>query len=545
MYFTVEQALSVYPLSEARLVAGRAGKSRIVRSVNVMDAPDITDWIKEGEMLFTTAYLIKDEIHTAMQLIERLNQCGSSGLGIKLGRFWNAIPDELMDKADDLGFPLIELPYQFTFSDQMKGLFRAEMKRNTGVLQDVLEKQVRLMRFALKSDNIGQLFDDVAAVIGYPMAVVGSRGQMLYNSSPVPDGELLANWPWPTHHKWMKSQSWQAFCVPLMKRDRCTGFVLFFNPQLFLSSMEESLYSQAAELLSFHMNFNVEDYFELSVQKDFGLLLKRYLRHGLPVEQVVDYARRWEIDLFEHSYRCVLTWFPQDGFAGARTDRLEKLKNEFLSHARLQQLNGMHILMEEGLLSVFPDDGKDEGRLESSLYACMSSRTVAEGGMPKAAISSRKKKPEQLLEAFDECRQTSRLAAEWGADSPVVKYETMDLAILFEHVSKERMEAFCDRWLGGLTGKDPDYANEMLHTLETYLEQDGQLNETAKKLFIHRNTATYRIEKLSELLDVDFKKMNDLLRLKIAFMFRRVLKREQPASTVAGTDSHWQKGRIS
>lgn len=52
-------------------------------------------------------------------------------------------------------------------------------------------------------------------------------------------------------------------------------------------------------------------------------------------------------------------------------------------------------------------------------------------------------------------------------------------------------------------------------------EQDGQLNETAKKLYIHRNTATYRIEKLSEILGVDFKKMNDLLRLKIAFLFRK------------------------
>ncbi|WP_240353359.1 PucR family transcriptional regulator [Cohnella algarum] len=71
--------------------------------------------------------------------------------------------------------------------------------------------------------------------------------------------------------------------------------------------------------------------------------------------------------------------------------------------------------------------------------------------------------------------------------------------------------------------KDPEYVQEMLRTLETYLENDGQLNETAKKLFIHRNTATYRIEKLGELLDVDFKRINDLLRLKMAFLFRKRL----------------------
>lgn len=49
MHLTVEEALSIYPLSEAKLIAGSKGKHRIVKSINVMDAPDISDWIKEGK----------------------------------------------------------------------------------------------------------------------------------------------------------------------------------------------------------------------------------------------------------------------------------------------------------------------------------------------------------------------------------------------------------------------------------------------------------------------------------------------------------------
>lgn len=524
MHLTVEQALTVYPLSEGKLVAGTAGRNRIVKSVNVMDAPDISDWIKEGEMLFTTAYMMKDQPQDAAELICRLNQRGSSALGIKLGRFWDSIPDNLIAQADELGFPLIELPYQFTFSDQMSGLFREEMKRNTGVLQDVLDKQVRLMRFALKTENMGELFDAVAEIVGFPMAVIGSRGQMVYNCSLIPDNELLSSWPWPQQQKWMKSRHWQAFRIPLMKQDRCTGFVLFFNPQLFLSSIEESLYLQASELLSYQMNFNYEDYFELSVQKDLGLIIKRYLRNGLPIDTVIDYADRWEIDLFQQNYRCVLTDLPSITSPEKKQDKLDRMKSEFLSHSKLQQLKGMHIVMEEGLLSVFPHlaDNSEE-MLDSALSTCLSALGREEGALPRAAVSGKKKKPGQLYEAFDECRQTQRLSSEWQVGQQIIKFETMDLALIFEHVSRERMEAFCDRWLGGLVNKEPDYASEMLRTLETYLEQDGQLNETAKKLFIHRNTATYRIEKLSELLDVDFKKMNDLMRLKIAFLFRKLL----------------------
>jgi purine catabolism regulator len=135
-----------------------------------------------------------------------------------------------------------------------------------------------------------------------------------------------------------------------------------------------------------------------------------------------------------------------------------------------------------------------------------------------------------LFEAFDECRETHRLAKGWGMKERLLKFETLDMAFIFESVPKDKMKAYCDRWLGGLLGRDPEYAQEMMRTLETYLDHDGQLNETAKRLFIHRNTATYRIEKLGELLDVDFKRIDDLLRLKMAFLFRRLLSRETSSS---------------
>lgn len=34
--------------------------SRIISAINLMDAPDIINWMKEGELLLTTAYGIKD-----------------------------------------------------------------------------------------------------------------------------------------------------------------------------------------------------------------------------------------------------------------------------------------------------------------------------------------------------------------------------------------------------------------------------------------------------------------------------------------------------
>ncbi|MGO4375760.1 PucR family transcriptional regulator ligand-binding domain-containing protein, partial [Paenibacillus sp. MCAF20] len=56
---TVEQALSIFPLQHGKLVAGEAGLTRVIRSVNVMDAPDIVNWLKYGEILLTSAFVFK------------------------------------------------------------------------------------------------------------------------------------------------------------------------------------------------------------------------------------------------------------------------------------------------------------------------------------------------------------------------------------------------------------------------------------------------------------------------------------------------------
>mgnify|MGYP002402902246 CR=1 FL=1 len=525
MNITVAQALSIYPLSEGKLIAGNNGVNRIVKSVNVVDAPDISDWVKEGDMLFTTAYLIKDQPDAAAVLLDKLHANGSAGLGVKLGRFWDAIPEELIERANELGFPLIELPYEFTFSDQMNGLFQAELRRSTRMLQEALNKQIRLMRLAVQPDATARLFESVSDIIGEPIAIVGSLGQVVYNDSGVPDESLLLQQPQLLHPKWIKQPNWQAFCIPLMKQERCTGYALFFASRPYLTSVEESLYIQAAELMAYRMNFDYEDLFVLTMQQDFGRLIGQHLRHGLSIEAVIEYATRWGIDMLHQPYRLALTDFPAEARGEARLEKLTNLLRQYVGHWKLQELKGVHLVLEEGVLSIVPEEASDGGeRILSTLDACLGA-DGSRGAMPRIAVSGSRNQPEQLADAFDECKETHRLAQEWEMSEPYLKYVTLDLAFLFESVPRERMRQYCDRWFGGLLGKDPEYAHEMMRTLETYLDNDGQLNETAKRMFIHRNTATYRIDKLGELLKVDFKRIDDLLRLRIAFLFRRLLSR--------------------
>ena len=67
----------------------------------------------------------------------------------------------------------------------------------------------------------------------------------------------------------------------------------------------------------------------------------------------------------------------------------------------------------------------------------------------------------------------------------------------------------------------------LLETLFEYLENHCQISETAKRLFVHRNTVIYRLEKCSALLKKDLKDPEVTIQLRLALRIRNHLMLEQ------------------
>ncbi|GFZ87662.1 purine catabolism regulatory protein [Paenibacillus marchantiophytorum] len=528
MHLTIREALAIYPLTEAKLVAGKQGESRIVKSVNVMDAPDIADWTKSGEMLFTTAFAMKDSPQETVNLLRKLNDRGAAGLGIKLGRFWTELPQVVVDEADRLHFPIIEMPFQFTFSDQMNALFNAEYRRNTKLLQTVLEKQTKLMQFGLKQDNMLSMFQLISGILGYPMAVVGARGQILYNTSSWSPEHLAQNWPLKRKSGWVYAGKDRAYRVGLhQQEDELLGHLLIMPDTVLLANVEEGLFQQAADILTFHMSYTFRSHVEASAQRDLQNMLMRYLDKGTPLEEFMEQAEARGLTLFTGPYQCVISKSKPDHAEDQLQSKLKKMKTYMESHPKSNNLRGNHFVLKDRLFSIYSGI-QSEGFPEEELAQLLTkyagdSGCVEEAGEMSFYTSSTKGKPIALREAYLECMETERMGSKLGLPDRILHYETIEFAHLFQHVSASMMEDYCAKTLRPLLEKDAEYSQEMIRTLEVFIRNDGQVSEAAKQLFIHRNTVTYRLEKISDLLQVDFKKVNDLLKLKAVFLFRQFL----------------------
>jgi purine catabolism regulator len=108
-----------------------------------------------------------------------------------------------------------------------------------------------------------------------------------------------------------------------------------------------------------------------------------------------------------------------------------------------------------------------------------------------------------------------------------------DLHRLVQDIPREQMQQYVDRYIGSLLtveGYDP----ELLQTLETYAICNGHINEMSSRLYIHRNTAAYRLEKLERLIGIPLKETENLLLLNLVFLFRRLLDAEKANASANG-----------
>ena len=105
---------------------------------------------------------------------------------------------------------------------------------------------------------------------------------------------------------------------------------------------------------------------------------------------------------------------------------------------------------------------------------------------------------------YMQARRALELASRLKRTEPVTVYTDLSFYDLLDHVQdRDQMGSFCHPALFILNRYDAKHGTDLYLTLETFLFCDGILKDTAEKLFIHRNSLRYRMERIEELTGVD------------------------------------------
>ena len=95
--------------------------------------------------------------------------------------------------------------------------------------------------------------------------------------------------------------------------------------------------------------------------------------------------------------------------------------------------------------------------------------------------------------------------------------------ILGSGIPENVLREFYASSVGPLAAYDRENHTNLLETLEVYLLENRNVSAAAQKLYIHRNTMNYRINKIKQVLNTDFDDAEKLLKLQIGIRVMRVM----------------------
>lgn len=172
------------------------------------------------------------------------------------------------------------------------------------------------------------------------------------------------------------------------------------------------------------------------------------------------------------------------------------------------------------LIHQLPETGSEKeiqraaGVLESALCAEGEKRVVI--GIGTVALHLR-----ELAKSYKEAQIAIEVGKVFDTEKYVINYENLGIGRLIYQLPT----TLCEMFLMEVFKKNPIDAldQETLFTIHKFFENNLNVSETARKLFVHRNTLVYRLEKIKKLTGLDLREFDDAITFKVALMVKKYL----------------------
>ena len=118
-------------------------------------------------------------------------------------------------------------------------------------------------------------------------------------------------------------------------------------------------------------------------------------------------------------------------------------------------------------------------------------------------------------------RQYPKVMAVFDTEKSIIHYDNLGIGRLIYQLPT----TLCEMFLSEVFKKNPIEAldQETLYTINKFFENNLNVSETSRKLFVHRNTLVYRLEKIKKLTGLDLREFDHAIIFKVALMVKKYL----------------------
>ncbi len=127
----------------------------------------------------------------------------------------------------------------------------------------------------------------------------------------------------------------------------------------------------------------------------------------------------------------------------------------------------------------------------------------------------------ELADSYKEAQVAIEVGKVFDTEKSIINYENLGIGRLIYQLPT----TLCEIFLSEVFKKNSidTLDQETLFTINKFFENNLNVSETSRKLFVHRNTLVYRLEKIKKLTGLDLREFDDAIIFKVALMVKKYL----------------------
>lgn len=538
MNLTVKDVVHLYQDQSVRLVAGEGGMHKAVSSVNIMDAPDIWNWVKPGELVLTTAFAIKDDSVLQEKLIRELAAAGSAGLAIKTKRFLSHIPPIMCEAANELNFPIIELPLSLSLAEIMNPIVSSIAARHSYRLHRSNEIHKALTNEAVQGGGLPQIIACLGTLSQCPVGIYNSNGMPIsswlpphipdvdqdllskienFLNSPIDDKneihQNLAQMKSPhTSKLTIHNRSFLLTSSAIVSSNDFFGHISILQPtDAFLDINAAGLeHACTVAALDFIKRKAINESRRLRSRD----ILEHILFGDLNNQATIEITVASKLAQAKH-FQCLIVSVdqnPSEVNLPIIINNLYKAASKYLSNryplSIISERAGQLIILLAASLPFYPLE-----ELYAKLTQDITKNVPVSIGAGTLAVDI-----QSVRLSYDSSLIALNLGrAIKGTGCITYPHEIASYYILDNTPAANILERVYAPIVERLKVFDRNHGADLLKTLEVYLEWDMNASDSAKELYVHRNTLNNRLEKIIDLTNLTFDDRELIFSLRLHF----------------------------
>lgn len=544
---SLEKLLTLDILKEAKVLAGRSGLDNRVTKVNVMEVPDILEWVSDGELLITTAFPIKDNINMLLELIPRLKSKGVAGLGIKLGRYVSELPENVITLADELGFPIVEVPLNISHTDLISAILTEVINDHMNMFIKMEEFNFEVMNIMIKGGGLKEIAAKLFDSIGNSLAIyenINDSYELICDCDY--DKEIIDN----IIHEYTRlkrtnenknpediyststddigGRILERVTIPIIIEKIEYGSIFIWLDQKPLSPLDNMLIESYVHIIALEFVkrlalYNMESNYKLDFFDD--LLSDNKSRQSKALEKAKTFNFKKELKhtaiiiLLKDLYSMEKFTYKRANFAKECMSSIIFIINRI---ARLTGENVTYVEKSDRILILYgAEAAKDDREIKKKALAFCEKilYELKEKAMVSQLIIGLGRSYEGVDQLWRSHEQAKLIVENLSkaSSSNILHYDDLGLYRFFSYdgLQNELVE-FYSTTIKPLVEFDRTSNSELVSTLKYYFQYNGNMKKMAQNMHMHYNTIIYRLQKIKDIIGMDIEDPDIRLNLEIA-----------------------------